>query len=876
MHFADLFKSTTRWKCFVYSTFAAVCLAQSVPGTRGGQPDFSSQLRSTTVTTLTSTGINYVQGNYATPQAPQTTVSVTFTGAQASADLNVVVVGWNDSTALVNTITDRSGNTYTRAVGPTVQSDSLSQSIYYAKNIAAAGAGANIVTVTFSVAAHSPDIRILEYSGADLNSPVDASVGRTGSGTTSSSGSVITTNPTDLLFAANIVGTFTASAGRGFTSRMITSPNGDIVEDRMAKATGSHSATATLNSAGPWVMQMVAFRTPTAGAPTPPTAPTNLTATVSGSQINLSWTASTDNVGVTGYLMDRCLGAGCTTFAQIATPTATTYSDTGLTPGSYSYRVRATDAAGNLSPYSNVASATIAIVAAPPAITSAITASGRVRSAFSYQITATNAPTSYGAAGLPAGLSVNAGTGLISGTPASAATSTVTLSATNSAGTGNATLMLTIAAAPPAITSATTASGRVGSAFSYQITATNTPTGYGAAGLPAGLAVNIGTGLISGTPTSAATSTVTLSATNSAGTGNATLTLTIAGAAPAITSATTASGRVGSVFSYQITATNAPTGYGATGLPPGLAVNNGTGLISGTPTSAATSTVTLSATNSAGTGNATLTLTIAGAAPSITSATTASGRVGTAFSYQITATNTPTSYGATGLPAGLSVTTGTGLISGTPTSVATSTVTLSATNSAGTGNSTLTLTVTSTGLLSLTPSSINFGNVALGSDAIQSVVLNNTSASSITISQANVAGNEFSISGLSLPLTLATNQNSTFSVAFTPSSAGTVSGSVSLVSNATNSPTTEALSGTGIHVVDLSWQPSTSSVAGYNVYRGTVSGGPYAKVNSSLISGTAYADSTVQAGQTYYYVATAVDSNNDESTYSTQASAVVP
>ena len=288
-------------------------------------------------------------------------------------------------------------------------------------------------------------------------------------------------------------------------------------------------------------------------------------------------------------------------------------------------------------------------IGTPPVITSATTASGRAGSAFSYQITASNAPTSYAAAGLPAGLAVNTGTGLISGTPTTAAgTSTVTLSATNAGGTGNATLTLTIAPAAPVITSAITANGTAGSAFSYQITASNAPTSYAAAGLPAGLAVNTGTGLISGTPTAAGTSTVTLSATNSGGTGNATLTLTIAPAPPVITSAITANGTAGSAFSYQITASNAPTSYAAAGLPAGLAVNTGTGLISGTPTAAGTSTVTLSATNSGGTGNATLTLTIAPAPPVITSAITANGTAGSAFSYQITASNAPTSYAAQG------------------------------------------------------------------------------------------------------------------------------------------------------------------------------------------------------------------------------------
>jgi chitodextrinase len=92
---------------------------------------------------------------------------------------------------------------------------------------------------------------------------------------------------------------------------------------------------------------------------TAPSAPTSLMATAASStQINLSWTASTDDVGVTGYKVERCSGPACSNFSQIAPSTTTTFSNTGLTPStSYSYRVRATDAAGNLSGYSNTVAA---------------------------------------------------------------------------------------------------------------------------------------------------------------------------------------------------------------------------------------------------------------------------------------------------------------------------------------------------------------------------------------------------------------------------------------------------------------------------------------------------------------------------------------
>ena len=100
--------------------------------------------------------------------------------------------------------------------------------------------------------------------------------------------------------------------------------------------------------------------TPAQSDTTPPSAPTGLSATaISSSRIDLGWTASTDNVGVAGYRVERCQGAGCTNFAQVAPPTGTTYSDTGLSPSTtYRYQVRAVDAAGNLSPYSVIATAT--------------------------------------------------------------------------------------------------------------------------------------------------------------------------------------------------------------------------------------------------------------------------------------------------------------------------------------------------------------------------------------------------------------------------------------------------------------------------------------------------------------------------------------
>jgi len=116
------------------------------------------------------------------------------------------------------------------------------------------------VTVAFTSAAAYPDIRILEYSGIDTNSPLDVTAAATGSSASASSGAATTTFANELIFGADLTVTYTTAAGSGFTSRVITSPDGDIAEDRIVTATGSYTATAPTSPAGPWIMQMAAFR----------------------------------------------------------------------------------------------------------------------------------------------------------------------------------------------------------------------------------------------------------------------------------------------------------------------------------------------------------------------------------------------------------------------------------------------------------------------------------------------------------------------------------------------------------------------------------------------------------------------------------------
>jgi hypothetical protein len=182
------------------------------------------------------------------------------------------------------------------------------------------------------------------------------------------------------------------------------------------------------------------------------------------------------------------------------------------------------------------------------------------------------------------------------------------------------------------------------------------------------------------------------------------------------------------------------------------------------------------------------------------------------------------------------------------------------------------------GQLTVSPGTLSFGSVVVGQSKSMTATINAT-GSTVIVSSAATGTSEFALSGQSFPFSIAAGTSATITVTFTPQATGAASDSASFTSYAAKSPV-EALTGNGTappqHRVDLTWNASTSSATGYNIYRGGSSGGPYSQINSTLDSATSYIDTTVVAGNTYFYVTTAVDGNGVESVNSNQVKTVIP
>jgi uncharacterized protein YjdB len=677
-------------------------------------------------------------------------------------------------------------------------------------------------------------------------------------------------------FAATVTGssntavTWTTTGGTVSTTGLFTAPAtaGTFTVRATSVADGTKSATATVTVTVPLPVVSVSVSPTSASLQTGATQ--QLTATVTGSSnAAVNWTSTAGTVSASGL--------------YTAPATAGTYT------------VTATSSADT----SKSASSTITVTAPPPIVVTMSPPSVALQTSATQQFTASITGTSNTAVTWTATAGTVSAAGLYTA-PATAGTYTVR--ATSVADPSKfAVATVTVTATPPPVgvtVSPTTASLQTGATqqFTANVTGTsNTAVTWTATG---------GTVSAAGLYTAPATAgTYTVTATSIADTMKSdSSTVTVTAPPPVVVTVNPTSASLQTGATQQFTSTVTGTGNSAVTW----SATGGTISTAGLYTAPATAGIyTVRATSTADTSKsaaATVTVTTAPAQIGVSPALLSFGSIvaNTTSTQNVTVSNT----GGTSL----SVTSATVTGAAFSTVSATFPFTIAAGASASltirfaptaAGNFTGSLTVSSnapntplaislsgtatappTLLLSASPTSVNFGSILVGNNSSQSITLSNTGNTAVSVSAANFTGGVFS-TNLTFPTSVAAGATRSVTLTFAPDVSGPFSGSVSFVSNASNSPAAVSLSGTGVapvaHSVDLSWIGSTSSgVVGYFVYRGLVNGGPYSKINSSAEPTTTYSDSSVQSGLTYYYVVTAVDGAGAESAFSNQSTAIIP
>jgi YVTN family beta-propeller protein len=337
-------------------------------------------------------------------------------------------------------------------------------------------------------------------------------------------------------------------------------------------------------------------------------------------------------------------------------------------------------------------------VSVSPTITTASLPGGTIGAAYSSTVSASGTPAltfSVSAGALPAGVSLDATSGLISGTPTSVGSFTFTIKATNTVGFDSHAYTVSVDPVPlaPTITTASLPDAIKGDAYSSTISASGFPAptfSVSAGDIGPGLSLDAITGVVSGTPIFQGTATFTITATNTLGSDSHAYSL-VGGAPPSFDLRVLPNATVGTAYSFAVGASGFPRPtftVSAGALPDGLSLDPITWLVSGTPTTPGTDNFTITATNYSGTDARAFTITVAAVAPLITSTSEAlAGEVvDTAYSATITASGTgPITFTVTAgaLPAGLTLDTSTGTVSGPPTTAGSATFTITATNTAG-------------------------------------------------------------------------------------------------------------------------------------------------------------------------------------------------
>ncbi|MBL4779800.1 putative Ig domain-containing protein [Ralstonia sp.] len=640
------------------------------------------------------------------------------------------------------------------------------------------------------------------------------------------------------------------------------------------------------------------------------TAPATITVTVSNATVNYAPSSPAGGTVGAAYSQSLASASGGTapytyTIASGALPPGLTLTSNGMlsgTPtadGSFNFAVTATDSSTGTGPFSATSGALSLVIGTPTITVSPVSlTNATVAAAYSQTITASGGTGPYTYAitsgALPAGLTLSSG-GVLSGTPTAGGTFNFTVTTTDSSTgtgpyTGSRTYTLVVNAPTLALTPASgSLSASTGVAYSQTFTGSGglAPYTYSLAvhsgTMPTGLSFNTGTGVLSGTPTTTGVVNFSVTATDhatGAGPYSTSGTYTLTTSAPTITvSPTTLSAAtVGAAYSQTAAAGGgaAPYSYALTAgaLPTGLSLNGSTGAITGTPTAGGTFNFTVTATDANSyTGSRAYTLTVNAATVSVSPSTLPGGTIATAYSQTMLASGGtgPYTYAVTAgsLPTGLTLSSN-GTLSGTPTAGGVFNFTVAATDSSTgtgpyTGSRAYSLTIGSPSL-TITPASGSLSGVA------GTAYSRNFTASGGT----NPYTYGFVVNSGTVPTGLTWN-GTTGRLAGTPTTAGTVSFTVTATDSSTGTGAPFAVSGVytlTIAAPSLTVSPATLPNPGIaTAYSQTITAAngtapyTYAVTAGALPAGlslntSGFLSGTPTAGGTFNFTITTTDANS--------------